>query len=33
MKTRANIYRIRYNDYCVDFAFAITNAKYPEVKE
>lgn len=33
MQTRANIYRIRYNENCTDFAFAIMNAKYPEVKE
>ena len=33
MKTRANIYRIRYNDHCLDFASAILNARYPERKE
>ena len=33
MKTRANIYRMRYNDNCLDFASAILNAKYPERKE
>lgn len=33
MKTRTNIYRIQYNDYCKDFASAIMNARYPERKE
>lgn len=33
MQTRANLYRIRYNENCTDFAFAICNAKYPKVKE
>lgn len=33
LKTRTNIYRIRYNDNCKDFASAIMNAKYPERKE
>lgn len=33
MKTRSNIYRIRYNDNCLDFASAILNARYPERKE
>lgn len=33
LKTRTNIYRIQYNDYCLDFASAIMNARYPEVKE
>ena len=33
MKTRANIYKVRYNDYCLDFASAILNARYPERKE
>ena len=33
MKTRTNIYRIRYNDNCLDFASAIMNAKYPERSE
>lgn len=32
-KTRTNIYRIRYNDNCLDFASAISNARYPERKE
>jgi hypothetical protein len=33
LKTRANIYRIEYNDNCLDFASAIMNARYPERKE
>lgn len=33
LMTRTNIYRIKYNDNCVDFASAIMNAKYPERKE
>jgi hypothetical protein len=33
LKTRTNLYKIRYNDYCLDFASAILNAKYPERKE
>ena len=33
LKTRTNIYRIRYNDNCKDFASAILNSKYPERKE
>jgi len=33
LKTRTNVYRIRYNDNCLDFASAIMNAKYPERKE
>ena len=32
-QTRSNLYRIRYNDYCWDFASAILNARYPEIKE
>ena len=32
LKTRTNIYRIRYNENCLDFASAIMNAKYPERK-
>ena len=32
-KTRTNIYRIRYNNNCLDFASAILNARYPEIKE
>lgn len=33
MKTRTNLYRVRYNDNCLDFASALLNARYPEVKE
>jgi len=33
LKTRTNIYRIRYNEYCQDFASAILNARYPTLKE
>lgn len=33
LKTRTNMYRIRYNENCLDFASAILNAKYPERKE
>ena len=33
MKTRANIYRVKYNNNCLDFASAIMNARYPERKE
>tara|TARA_R110000868_G_scaffold75006_10_gene216757 strand:- start:3239 stop:3553 length:315 start_codon:yes stop_codon:yes gene_type:complete len=33
LKTRTNMYRIKYNDNCKDFASAIMNAKYPERKE
>jgi hypothetical protein len=33
MKTRTNMYRIQYNDNCLDFASAIMNAKYPERRE
>jgi hypothetical protein len=33
LKTRTNIYRIQYNEYCLDFASAIMNARYPEEKE
>lgn len=32
LKTRTNLYRIRYNDNCLDFATAILNARYPERK-
>ena len=32
MQTRANLYRIRYNDNCIDFASSIMNARYPEIK-
>jgi len=33
LKTRTNLYRIRYNENCKDFASAILNARYPERKE
>lgn len=33
MKTRAELYRVKYNAYCYDFASAIMNARYPERKE
>jgi len=33
LKTRTNLYRIRYNDNCLDFASAIMNARYPERSE
>lgn len=33
LKTRTNIYRIRYNEKCRDFANFILNARYPERKE
>lgn len=33
LKTRSNIYRVQYNEYCLDFASAIMNARYPERKE
>jgi len=33
LKTRTNIYRIRYNNNCLDFANAILNARYPERKD
>lgn len=33
LKTRTNLYRIRYNNNCLDFANAILNARYPERKE
>ena len=29
MKTRSNIYRIRWNENCQEFANAIMNARYP----
>ena len=32
-KTRTNIYRVRYNNYCLDFASAILNARYPTTTE
>lgn len=31
--TRTNIYRLRWNERCLDFANAIMNSKYPERKE
>lgn len=33
LTTRTNIYRIRYNEKCLDFASAIMNARYPERSE
>lgn len=33
LKTRKNIYKIRYNENCLDFASALMNARYPERKE
>jgi len=33
LKTRTHLYRIRYNDNCLDFASAIMNARYPERSE
>lgn len=33
LTTRTNIYRIRYNENCLDFASAIMNARYPERSE
>jgi hypothetical protein len=33
LKTRTNIYKIRYNANCEDFASRILNARYPERKE
>lgn len=33
LKTRTNLYRIRYNENCLDFASAIANARYPERNE
>ena len=33
MKTRTNVYRVQYNDNCLDFASAMMNARYPERKE
>ncbi len=33
MKTRKNIYKIRYNNNCLDFASSLMNARYPERKE
>lgn len=33
MKTKTNMYRVRYNENCLDFASCIMNAKYPERSE
>jgi hypothetical protein len=33
MKTKGEIYKIRYNNNCLEFASAIQNAKYPERAE
>jgi hypothetical protein len=33
LKTRTNLYRIRYNENCLDFASCISNARYPERSE
>lgn len=33
LKARTNIYRVRYNENCLDFASAIMNARYPLRKE
>ena len=33
LKTRTNIYKLRYNNNCNDFANFILNARYPERKE
>lgn len=33
LKTRTNMYRLRYSNNCLDFASAIMNSKYPERKE
>lgn len=33
LKTRTNLYKIRYNDNCKDMANCILNARYPERKE
>ena len=30
MKTKGEIYKVRYSDYCLEFASAMMNAKYPE---
>ena len=30
MKTKGEIYKVRYNDHCLEFASAMMNAKYPE---
>lgn len=33
LKTRTHLYRIRYNENCLDLASAIMNARYPERSE
>lgn len=33
MHTKANVYRIRYNDKCQDYASALMNARYPDRPE
>lgn len=33
LKTKKNLYRIRYNSNCLDMATAILNARYPERKD
>ena len=33
LKTKSNLYKIRYNNNCLDFATAILNARYPERKD
>lgn len=33
LNVRTSLYRIRYNENCLDFASAIMNARYPEVKD
>lgn len=31
--TRTNLYKVRYNDYCLDWASSMMNSRYPERKE
>lgn len=33
MITRTNLYKIRYNEHCLDWASAMMNSRYPERKE
>jgi hypothetical protein len=33
LTTRTNLYRIRYNDNCLDWASAMMNSRYPERSE
>lgn len=33
MITSSNLYRLRYNDQCLDYASAMMNAKYPKLSE